>query len=85
MNPWKLSTLTLAGALAFVLAGPTAIPEAGAEAQPHMRAALATLRTAESQLVKATHDKGGHRIAALAATRQAIAQVEKGIAYDNQR
>jgi hypothetical protein len=83
INPWKLSTLALAGALAFTLAD--AIPEASAEAQPHMRAALAQLKSARDQLQKATSDKGGHRAKAIVLTKEAIEQVEKGIAHDNDK
>ncbi len=79
---WKTSTVLLAGALTYVLAV-GATPEAHAERQPRMRAALDLLQKAESQLEKASHDKGGHRVKALAATRTAIAQVKKGIKHDN--
>jgi hypothetical protein len=84
-NPYKLTTLTLAGALAFVLASPDGVSSAEAEPQPHMRAALFSLRKAQGQLAKGSHDKGGHRVKALAATRTAIAQVQKGITHDNRR
>ena len=79
---WKSSTLVLAGALAFTAGN--SVYEAQAEPQPHMRAALAGLETAQAQLEKATHDKGGHRVAALKATKEAIEQVKKGIAADNE-
>ena len=78
---WKASTLGLAAALAFVLS--TADNVANAE-QPHMHTALATLKVARSQLEKASHDKGGHRAAALKLTDQAIEQVKKGIEFDAQ-
>lgn len=81
MNYWKLSTLVLAGALAFVTFN--SIEPAQADAQPRMQA-LAQLKVAKHQLERATPDKGGHRVKALAATNVAIAEVEKGIAYDNQ-
>jgi hypothetical protein len=50
--------------------------------QPHMQAALASLRTAREQLQKASDDKGGHRKKALALVQEAIQQVEKGIQFD---
>ncbi len=78
---WKTSTLVLAGALAFTAGN--AVPEAQAETQPHMRAALQNLKDAEKQLENATHDKGGHRAAALKLTRAAIEQTKKGIEADN--
>jgi len=84
LNPWKASTVVLAGALAFVVgSGDFGVNEATAEKQPRMRAALYSLKQAENQLAKASHDKGGHRVKALAATRTAISQVSKAIEHDN--
>jgi len=50
--------------------------------QPHMQAALEHLRVAKVELDAALADKGGHRVKALALTKDAIAEVERGIAYD---
>ena len=50
--------------------------------QPHMQSALEALRTARRELDAATSDKGGHRAKAIALVNDAIAQVEKGIAFD---
>jgi hypothetical protein len=50
--------------------------------QPHMQAALEHLRAAKVELDAAEADKGGHRVKALALTKDAIVQVEAGIAYD---
>jgi hypothetical protein len=82
MNPWKLSTFVFASLFAATLATQT-FQSADAERQPHMRAALSSLQSAKAQLEKASSDKGGHRVKALALTKQAIEQVEKGIAFDN--
>lgn len=61
-----------------------AVPLVGqAEKQPRMKAALASLIVAQGQLNKSSHDKGGHRVKALAATKEAIEQTQKGIAFDN--
>lgn len=49
------------------------------EDQPHMQAALDALKQAEQHLQEAKHDKGGHRVKALAATREAIKHVEAGM------
>src|SRR5947209_13373775 len=49
------------------------------EDQPHMQAALDALKQAEQHLNEAKHDKGGHRVAALKATREAIKHVEMGM------
>jgi hypothetical protein len=50
--------------------------------QPHMQAALDHLRLAKVELEKALPDKGGHRAKAIGLTNDAIAEVERGIAYD---
>ena len=48
-----------------------------------MKNALSWLRGAKGELVKATADKGGHRVKAIELTDLAIEQVEKGIQFDN--
>lgn len=50
--------------------------------QPQMEAALVALKNAREHLEKATDDKGGHRKKAMEHIRKAIAEVEKGMAYD---
>jgi hypothetical protein len=47
-----------------------------------MQAALEHLRLAKVELEKADRDKGGHRENALRLTRDAIAEVERGISFD---
>ena len=42
-----------------------------------------TLQTAESSSAIAAPDHGGHRVRALAQVRSGIAEVRKGIAFDN--
>ena len=59
--------------------------EAGAEAQPHMRAALGSLQSARGQLQAATADKGGHRPRGWGLVIAAIEGVHGGIAFDNRR
>jgi hypothetical protein len=49
--------------------------------QPHMEAALAALEQAKASLQKATADKGGHRVKAMKAVDDAIAQVKAGIEF----
>ena len=68
-------------ALVVVLATAFVAGRASAD-QPHMQAALEHLRAAKVELNAATADKGGHRAKAIALTNDAIAQVERGIAYD---
>ena len=72
-----LGVLFSGSLLSLVLPG-----RAKAADQPHMQAALDALRTAQRQLQQATNDKGGHRAKAEALVRDAIVQVEKGIAFD---
>ena len=81
-NPWKLTTLLFAAALAVVIGG-NAINSAEADKQPHMESALSHLQNAHAELEKATADKGGHRAKAMSLTHDAIEQVKKGIAFDN--
>lgn len=82
MNHWKLSTLALASALALTV-GAGLTPSAHADPQPKMQDALNHLQEAEKSLQAANDDKGGHRVKALGATREAIEQTRKGIAFDN--
>ena len=70
-----------AACVAVLLAGFAA--PALAEPQPHMKAALDALQVAEKQLAIAAPDHGGHRVKALAQVRSAIAEVRKGIVFDN--
>ena len=61
----------------------TALAGQTAEAQqPHMQAAKDNLQEALKHLEQATADKGGHRVAAIRATKDAIEHVEKGIRFD---
>lgn len=50
--------------------------------QPRMEAAIESLRTAKAQLTFATRDKGGHRARAIKHIDRAIAEVQRGIAFD---
>ena len=56
---------------------------AKAEDQPHMREAIEALRSAKRELEAATADKGGHRAKALRLVNDAIAEVERGMKFDN--
>jgi len=79
INFWKASTLALAAALGLSLT----LPSADAERQPHMMKALDYLKSARSELNRATADKGGHRVKALGLVDEAIVQVKKGINFDD--
>jgi hypothetical protein len=50
--------------------------------QPYMLAAKNHLQDALENLQRATADKGGHRAKAIGLTREAISEVDKGIAFD---
>lgn len=78
----RLPVLAAVLTAAATLSLPTA---AKAENQPHMRAALNSLQAARAQLQTATPDKGGHRVKAIDLVNAAIAEVQKGIAFDNRR
>jgi predicted transcriptional regulator len=70
--------------LLVVLSGSSSRMEAQQpERQPNMSAALNHLREAERSLEAATHDKGGHRVKALKLVKEAIAEVEQGVRYDD--
>jgi hypothetical protein len=75
-----LLALGAAGAAAAV-AGSTLLAVPAQAAQPHMDAALVTLRTALHQLDVALDDKGGFRVKAIGLVTDAIRAVEDGIAY----
>ena len=87
----RLSGVARLAAVALIAAGAGAgtmyltTGEAGAENQPHMRAALGSLQSGQGQLQAATADKGGHRAKAIELVNAAIDQVNRGIAFDNRR
>ncbi len=58
---------------------------AAARQEPHptMLAALRALSVAERNLTVSSRDFGGHRVKALTLTQQAMAEIQKGIQYDN--
>ena len=76
-----LAALPVGGA---VVANLVAGPEATAEPQPTMKAALDSLTAAKTNRELASRDKGGHRVKALAFTQRTIDEVVLGIKYDNQ-
>jgi len=62
---------------------PTPTASAAVEEQPHMEAALKSLREAREHLQQAEADKGGHRAAAIKATDDAIKHTEMGMKFAN--
>ncbi len=61
---------------------PAGKKEATTETQPHMKAALESLRKALAELEKSSSDKGGHREKAIDLVRRAIDEVKEGLQYD---
>ena len=68
--------------IAILLLGLAAIGQAATPDQPFMKAARADLMKAKAELQLAMRDKGGHRAKALSLVNEAIAEVDKGIAFD---
>ncbi len=77
LNPWKISTLAFATAF-IASVGIGAVRADGK--QPHMTDAKAALELAKSDLDIAKHDKDGHRVKAIGIIKDAIKEVEAGIA-----
>ena len=69
--------IAAAGAAAFLALG--WIAGQATAAQPHMEAALDDLKAARSELMAATHNKGGHRAEALRLVNAAIAETRTGM------
>jgi hypothetical protein len=67
--------------IAILVLGLAAIGRAATPDQPFMEAARADLMKAKSELQMAMRDKGGHRAKALSLVNQAIAEVNRGIAF----
>ena len=82
MNIWKVTTFMFAGMFAATVAVGS-VNQAIAENQPHMKTALGHLKKAKNQLDKASADKGGHRVKAIQLVKDAIGEVQAGIAFDN--
>jgi len=76
----NFKTAFVAGGFAVAMATGVFIGQALAS-QPHMQSALDALRTARSELVAATANKGDHRLKSLDYVDQAIAEVKSGIEY----
>ncbi len=74
-------TLGIGVLMGATLALGVSIGQASAD-QPRMHSALDHLRAAREDLQAADRDKGGHRGAALRMVNNAIAEVERGIAFD---
>lgn len=54
------------------------------ERHPELRRALSALESARTDLQRGSHDFGGHRVKALAATQRAIAEIHQALQYDKE-
>jgi len=79
----KILALVALAVFAVALTASFTAVAAQAENQPEMNAALQHLQEAQRNLEAATHDKGGHRVKAIRLIKQAMAEVQQGIQYDN--
>lgn len=68
--------------LAALAAVSLALANSALAGQPHMKFALRSLQAARAELVNATADKGGQRVAAIRAIDRAIAEVQASIAKE---
>jgi hypothetical protein len=71
--------ILLAGAAALGVGAVLGIVGEAEADQPFMQSALSYLQSARDALMRAAHDKGGHRAKALNLVNQAIGEVETGI------
>ena len=60
----------------------TATGRARREPHPEIRKAIEALERAKTDMKRASHDFGGHRVAALAACDRAIEQLRLALQYD---
>jgi hypothetical protein len=60
----------------------TAASRARREPHPEIRKAIAALERAKTDMQHASHDFGGHRVAAIAACDRAIEQLRLALQYD---
>jgi hypothetical protein len=77
----SISTICMRVAVLSAVLGTGACIGYAAAEQPHMTAALDALRTARSELVASTPNKGGHRERAIQLVNQAIDETNTGIAF----
>jgi len=75
----KIKKSTVILIIGFFIGGAVIGYAANGIPQPHMKAALESLKTARIELEQAEHNKGGHRVKALNLVDRAIEQVKKGI------
>jgi hypothetical protein len=75
----RFAPILLLALVAGLLLVPSAVAAMRQQGQPHMTAALQSLKDAQGHLKEAEHNKGGHRADAANLVDQAIKQVKMGI------
>jgi hypothetical protein len=82
LHVFAICTVVIASVGAIVACGGgAASPGPGCSNQPNMANALGELRQARAALERASHDKGGWRVAAIQQTDDAIRETERGCAF----
>lgn len=86
-----IAGLAIAGVASFTLPSVLAQPTNTTPAVPHhvehhraIRHAIAALEAAKTDMQHASHDFGGHRVAALAECDKAIEQLREALKYDKE-
>jgi len=78
----RRSFLSLLAVLVVIAAASISIAANPVPDQPRMQAARADLNQARASLMRATNNKGGHRVKAIEYINFAIGEINAGIAYD---
>ena len=81
---------TMIGTSAYASTAPAVVPQQATpagkairrEPHPEIRKAITALERAKADLKRASHDFGGHRVAAIEACDRAIAQLRLALQYD---
>ena len=81
-HPSRRAVLGALASMPIGIIAMEAIAKPLAAQQPHMQAAKEGLMAAIGHLELASADKGGHRVLALKAAKDALEHVEKGIRFD---
>jgi hypothetical protein len=79
-----LSVAAAAMTIPAMAASPAPITLQAREPHPEIRSAIMSLERAKYAMQHASHDFGGHRVAALAATDKAIEQLRIALKYDKE-
>ncbi len=82
MNSRKMTQIAAAAAVG-ILVGATAVCAARWPRHPKLTRAFNQLQQARAALDHATHDCGGHRVAAIKLIDQALGEVRSSVAYAN--